>query len=246
MHKQLVLIAAVLLLGSPAIAGDFYVGVSVGVSSIDDTVDTAITSSAPLGELPDEFSLNGRPFDSNETASGITIGWNARDWLAVELSYTDLGNTGQSLPTPFIGPVPLVTPAIRPNFIPPNVITVPTVAVLSNVNAASLEVEEWSIAARFRKSLISNLSANWSVGISRAHFDADGQLAILELVTLNPSVVNRIDVPYASPKSETGFNLGLGFEWRFSDRYSADIGYRRHDTRVIDVETVTLRLVVTL
>lgn len=246
MYKLSVLIVAFLLVGPPAIAGNFYIGGSIGVSMIDDTVDAAITLPAELGVLPDEVSLNGRPFDSNETASGITIGWNANDWLAVELGYTDFGNTGQSLPTGFIGPVPLVTPGIPSIGVLPNFGGFASFPVSSNANAAALSVEEWSIGAKFRKTLISNLSANWSIGITRAQFDADGQLTINELVTLDPLVINRIDLPYASPESETGFNFGLGFTWRFSDRFSADIGYRRHDTRVIDVETVALQLIVTL
>ena len=246
MYKQSALIVAFLLVGPPVIAGDFYIGGSIGVSMIDDTVDAANTLPVELGVFPEEFSLNGRAFDSNETASGITIGWNANDWLAVELAYTDFGNTGQSLPTGLFSQVPLVTPAVSPIGIPPNFGGFVSVPIFSNTNAAALSVEEWSIGAKFRKTLISNLSANWSIGITRAQFDADGQLTINELVTLDPLVINRIGLPYASPKSETGFNFGLGFAWRFSDRYSADIGYRRHDTRVIDVETVALQLIVTL
>lgn len=246
MHKQSGLIFAIFIVGPPAIADSFYIGGSIGVSMIDDTVDAAITSPGQPGELPDEISINGRPFDSNETASGITIGWNANDWLAVELGYTDFGNTGQSLTTGFFGPVPLVTPLEPPIEIPPNFGGFVAFPISLNANAAALSVEEWSIAAKFSKTLISDLSANWSIGITRAQFDADGQLTINELVTLDPLVINRINLPYASPENETGFNFGLGFAWRFSDRFSADIAYRRHDTRVIDVETVTLQLIVTL
>ena len=246
MHRHSALVASVLLFTLPAFAGDFYIGGSIGVSMIDDTVDTAATSFVTVGERPDEISLKGRPFDSNETASGITVGWNARDWLAVEFAFTDFGNTGQEIPTAFFGPVATVTPAGPPVVIPPNFGEIRPFAIISNVNAAALGVEEWSIAARFRKSLVSNLAANWSVGITRTQFEAEGQLTFSELVTLEPLVVNRFEVPYASPKSETGFNFGFGVEWRFGDRFFADIGYRRHDTRVLDIETVTLRLMVTL
>ena len=113
-------------------------------------------------------------------------------------------------------------------------------------NAAVLEIEEWSIAAKFRKTLFSKLSANWSVGVTHAQFEALGQVTVNEIVSLNPLVFNPVAIPYASPESETGFNFGLGFAWDFNDRFSADIGYRRHDTRVIDAETVTLRLIFTL
>jgi len=239
MQNQFRLIIAVLLVGPPAIADTFYFGANIGVSMIDDTANATLTSSSAPGVLPDEISLDGRTFDSNETASGIFVGWNANDWLAVEFGYTDLGNTGQSLPIGFFGPVPLVIP-------PANFGGLIAVPASFNANASALGVEEWFIAAKFSKSLISGVAANWSVGITRAQFDADGQLTISEIVTLNPLVINRITRPYASPESETGFNFGFGVAWDFSDRFSADIGYRRHDTRVIDVESVMLQLIVTL
>ena len=255
MYRQFALAAAILLVAPLAVAGSFYIGGSVGVSMIDDTVDTSVPSLVSFGEFSNEIPLDGRSFDSNETASGFTIGWNAKDWFSVELGYTDFGNTGQSLPsgllgpvppTGFFGPVPIVTPADPPIPIPPNFGGVISFPASPNLFAAALSVEEWSITAKFRKSLISDLSANWSIGVTRARFDAEGQLTVNEVVTLDPLVLNTIDLPYASPDDETGFNFGLGFEWRFSERFSADIGYRRHDTRVIDVETVILQLIVAL
>ncbi len=246
MHGRFALGVAALIVGPLAVADDFYIGGSVGVSVYDDTAETAIPSPVGLGELPDEISLNGRRFDSNETALGITIGWNANDWLSVELGYTDLGNTGQGLPTAFFSTTPIVSPAAPPLPVRPNIGGILTYPISSIPFAAALDVEEWSIAAKFRKSLISELSANWSVGVTRASFDAEGRLTINEVVTFNPLVLNRVDLPYASPKDETGYRFGFGFDWRFGERFSADIGYRRHDTRVIDVESVVLQLIVTL
>lgn len=236
MRDKLLLIGALFMLGPPAIAGDFYVGASIGVSMIDGTVDTA-------NNPPDGISLNGRSFDSNETTKGITIGWNAKDWIAVELAYTDFGNAGQETPVLTVptGPIEFNPPVSPPFIDPPPVVFFPS----SIFGGSALAVEEWSLAARFRKALVSGLSANWSVGITRAQFDAEGSLSVAEVVTVNPLVVNRVEVPYASPEDETGYYFGFGFEWGFSDLFSADIGYRRHDTRVIDVETVTLRLIAT-
>ena len=254
MYRQFALAVAGFLAAPLTLAGDFYIGGNIGVSMIDDTVDTATPSLAAFGEFPSEVSLNGRRFDSNETASGFTVGWNAKDWLSVELSYTDFGNTGQNLPSglfgplpppSFFGPGPIVTPdPLIP--IPPNIGGIVTVPVSPNSFAAALSIEEWSIAAKFRKSLIADLSANWSIGITRAQFDAEGQLTLNEIVTLNPLVLNTRNLPYASPDDETGYNFGFGFEWRFSERFAADIGYRRHDTRALDIETVILQLTVTL
>ncbi len=248
MHNQSGLIIAILLVTPPAIADTFYFGGTIGVSMFDDTADAALTSSSGPGELPDEISIDGQLFDSNETTSGVFIGWNANDWLAIEFGYTDLGKTNQSLSVGFLTAVPLTIPLDLPISIIPGPVAFISRAFPTNfnANAAALGVEEWSISAKFSKSLISDLSANWSVGVTHARFDADGQITVSEIGSLIPLVFNPVDLAYASPESETGFNLGFGFTWDFHDRLSADIGYRRHDTRVIDVDTVTLRLKVTL
>lgn len=245
MYKPVSLITTFLLLAQPAIADTFYFGGNIGVSMIDDTVDAAPTSVSGPGVFPDQISLNGQPFDSNETAWGAFVGWNAYDWLAIELGYTDLGNAGQDLPFGFFEQTPLTISQVVPiSFIPAAfIIAAPAPSASS---APALSIEEWSIAAKFSKTLISSLSANWSVGITRAHFDVEGQLTVSELVTLVPLEFRQTSLPYAAPDSETGFNLGFGFAWGFNDRFSADIGYQKHDTRVIDVETVALRLIVTL
>lgn len=59
-------------------------------------------------------------------------------------------------------------------------------------------------------------------------------------------VTERIHVVYASPGGETELRCGFGFDWRFSDRFAVELGYRRHDTRVLDIEAVTVQLVVSL
>jgi len=244
-HSQSGLIIAILLVASPAIADTFYFGGTIGVSMFDDTADAALTSSSGPGVLPDEISIDGQLFDSNETTSGVFIGWNANDWLAIEFGYTDLGKTDQSLSVGFLTAVPLTIPPGLPisTFSFSAISAFPT---NFNANAAALGVEEWSISAKFSKSLISDLSANWSVGITQAQFDADGQLTFSEIITFVPLVISPVTRPYASPGSETGFIFGFGFAWDFNDRFSVDVGYRKHDTRVFDVDTVTLRLKITL
>ena len=246
MHRQIA-VATILVMTAPlAVAGDFYIGAGIGVSSFDDTVNASTPPPTALGEFPDEASLNGRSFDSEETAWELAVGWNARDWISLELAYTDFGNTGQSLLVGFIDPAPTIVPAAPPLPTPPSFGGIAAFPTTSNAFAAALSVEEWSIAAKFRKPLIHDLSANWSIGVTRARFDAEGRLTVNEIVTFNPVVLNRVDLPYASPEDETGYRFGFGFEWRFNERFSADIGYRRHDTRVLDVETVNLQLRVAL
>lgn len=115
------------------------------------------------------------------------------------------------------------------------------ISVRLDLNGSALDIEAWSISARISKPLISKLSANWLVGITQSQIDAGGQLTINEIVSLNPLVLNRMDNPFALPESETGFNFGFGFAWDFGDRYFAEVGYRKYDTRVIELDTVTLQ-----
>lgn len=246
MRRLIALTMATYFIGPLANAGDYYITGGVGVSKIDDTVDTTTPSLVVFGDFPNEVSLNGRPFDSDETASELAVGWKAREWLSVELGYTDFGNAGQSLPTGLFGPVPVARPANPPLIPPAGFVGVAPVPIAPDLFSAALSMEEWSLAAVFRKPLLSDLSANWSIGVTRAQFDAEGRLTVNEIVTLDPLVLNSIDLPYASPKSETGYRFGFGFDWRINERFSADVGYRRHDTRVITIETILLRLIVTL
>lgn len=244
MNRQYGLVVSALLLSPIASAETFYISGSIGVSMVDDIASADLTSSSQPGELPEEISLNGSAFDSDEPAYGISVGWRAKDWLAVELGYTDLGESTQIVRTPFFGttvPAPdlIEIPPVGIGF--PNVIAAPL-----NIEGPTLGIEEWSLAAKFSKSLVSGWSANWSVGITHVQFDAEGQFTINEIVTLDPLVLNSTSIPYASPDNEVGYKFGFGFAWSFNDRFSADIGYQRHDTQVVDVESVTLQLILSL
>ena len=70
MHYRFGLVASALLLSPIATAQTFYVGASIGVSMVDDIVSADLTSSSQPGELPDEVSLNGSAFDSDEPSYG--------------------------------------------------------------------------------------------------------------------------------------------------------------------------------
>jgi len=169
MQNRFGLIAALMLVIQPAIADTFYIGGSIGVSMIDDTASAPLTTAVAPILLPSEISLNGLVFDSNETASGLFIGWNATNWLALEFGYTDLGDASPS-GFGFFGTVSLTQPIVP--IVPlPNFGGIVAFSAPPGTNA-TLGIEEWSIAAKFRKSLFSKLSANWSVGITHARFDA--------------------------------------------------------------------------
>ncbi|MEO1201071.1 MAG: outer membrane beta-barrel protein [Pseudomonadota bacterium] len=242
-------IAVTLLASAPlASAEGFYVAGRIGASSVN---DAASASQAIFGgpDLPSSVGLDGRPFDSSDTAAGLVVGWQAKSWLALELSYADLGEA-ESRPGGLIGPVPIVVPSVVSPSVPinvtPNALVRPFTTIQANRNAATLSVTEWSFAARFSAKLVSKLSANWSIGVSQSEFDAGGEFQFLQPITPTPTPPDPgfefVGVPYESPSSEVGFNWGLGFEWAFNDRFAADVGYRQHKTGVIDVESVTLQL----
>lgn len=244
MHHRFGLIVAALLLSPVAKAETFYIGGSIGVSMVDDIVSADLTSSSQPGELPEEISLNGSSFDTNEPAYGITLGWRAKNWLAIELGYTDLGESKQTLRAPFLG---TVTPSLNPAGFPPGPIDFfGPIAAPVILDGPTLGIEELSLAARFSMPLISGLSANWLIGITQNQFDAGGQLTINEIVTLDPLVLNSTNIPYASPDNEIGYKFGFGFAWKFNDRFSADFGYQRHDTQVVDIESIALQLILSL
>ena len=242
MHHRFGLIVSALLLGPVASAETFYIGASIGVSMVDDIVSADVTSVSQPGELPSEISLNGSAFDTDEPAYGITLGWRAKEWLALELGYADLGESRQTFRAINLGTfVPPLNPIPFPPGLGPGGLT-GIVAAPLNFDGPSLGIEEWSLGARFSAPLVSDLSANWSIAITQVQFDASGELTINEIVTLDPLVLNSVSIPFASPDNEIGYKFGVGFAWKFNDRFSTDIGYQRHDTRVVDVETVALQL----
>lgn len=249
MHTRTVIAVAFLASAPLASAEGFYVAGRLGASSVNDAASTSQTTFAGP-DLPSSVGLDGRPFDSSDTAAGLVVGWQAKSWLALELSYTDLGEADSSLGG-LIGPVPIGIPSVVfspsvPINVPINALVRPFTSISADRNAATLSVTEWSLAARFSAKLVSRLSANWSIGVSQNEFDAGGEFQFLQPITPTPTPPDPgfefVGVPYASPSSEVGFNWGLGFEWAFNDRFAADLGYRQHKTGVIDVESVTLQI----
>ena len=204
-----------------ASAGErFYVGAGLGQSRAGDLADAedpfGSGSSFPLTSM----SVDGFEFDGEETAWGALLGWKAKDWLAIELGYHDLGNFGASIGFRAIG---------------------------APESTLSLDIEEWSLGARFSVPVSRDFAANWFVGASRVDFEADGRFAISTgLPLFGPGSTEIIVLPFASPDDETGLVWGFGFTWRASERIELDLGYRRHDTRVLEIDAVSLDLLFSL
>ena len=196
----------------------FYVGARSGVSQYGGTADTSAPTAFSFPP-PTEISIAGLPFKSDETAWGVYGGWRVKEWLAVEVGFNDLGNTGRRT-------FAVISPGLAG-------ITTSGVAV---------DVEELYLGTRFTIPLSQRWNANWLAAITRATFDAEGSLPLIIGVpffgTPSPVVAQRI--PYASPDDETGFVWGFGFGWEFADRWGLDLGYRQHDAQVFDVDSFSV------
>ena len=247
MPNRAALFVITMCLPAAAQADGFYLAADIGISSYNDRVSTGATVRGPSGSAPTEATLRGQPFDSEETKWGLAAGWQLRDWLAVEVAFTDLGNSGQEdLIAVFggaFGAGPIVVPNPPPPPLPPIGISgfVPANPVLPG--RAALDAEEWSLSARFNKQLIDKLSANWLVGLTRTDYSAEGTFPFAEIdTTVVPFDVTIVEVPYAAPDAETGYVWGLGFGWQTSASTTLELSYRQHKTDVIDVDTTSLRL----
>ena len=236
-----------MLFTRPAMADGFYIGADLGISKVDDVANAEKVALCEPLCFDDEISINGIHFDGNESAWGLVFGWKVRDWLALEASYSELGEPAEFVSLPVVtATTPLIGPVIPPNFPPPTgVIDVaypPFGAGPNNFGSyAALSIREIALSAKFSKRLTDRYGAYWTLGITRANFEASGSLRIPVLAGIGQGPIEFSVSPYATPDSTTGTVWGFGFAWDASDRFSFDIGYRRHDTRVIDVETVMLR-----
>jgi hypothetical protein len=189
-----------------------YVGGSLGASRFDGTADADQPDF--IGQIPDELSVNGLPFESTETAWSVYAGWQIKRWIALELGFSDLGNSGdESIISIFPGD--------------------PGAALVSS---RSLGIEEWHLGARFSAPLSRSISADWIVGLTRAQFDAKGEVPLF-----GPDPFVQIEtIPFSSPGDETGLTWGFGFKWKLHERALVGIEYRQHNTQVLDVDTLSL------
>lgn len=192
-------------------AESFYVGGSLGASRFDGTADTDRRESG--GTIPSEISLDGLPFESTETAWAVYGGRQVKAWLAIELGFADLGNSGREFLVSSSGDSVIFR------------------------NAAALNIQEWYLGTRFSTPLSQRISADWLVGVTRAQFDAEGSLPLL--IGLSPDVQIE-EIPHASPDEETGLVWGFGFNWKLHERVVLGIDYRQHNTQVLDVDTLSL------
>jgi OmpA-like transmembrane domain len=228
MRRHIVTITLLALGASASAEPRFYAGASLGASRFDDTASTG----AHFPDFGPGVPIDFQTFHSSETAWGASFGWQAKRWLAVELGYSDLGNSGTdlsvlqafpSLPSPGVSYGPPLPPGSY------------GVAVQFR-NSVALGIADWHVGTRFSVPLSPRFQANWLAAVSRARFDVQGVVSVLPVFGGEPPTY----VPFVSPGDETGLVWGFGFGWRVNSWLSLDLAFRRHDTRVLDVDTASL------
>lgn len=228
-------------LAPSAFAEPFYAGAEIGLATFDDTADADRIPSCGAQCVPSAVSINGTHFDSEETAWSVFAGWNIRDWVSIELAWSDLGETGDTLdiPSSLVMPQVIQYPAFPAAF---DGIFFVDSAIVSPVDSAALSVEELTLSTVFRKQLAERFSASWSLGVIRASFDTKGSIPVGTVSSSPPPTITYTPVPFAAPDDEFGFLWGIGGAWHVTDRIDVELTYRNHDVRVVDVETYSLRI----
>ncbi|MCI0441474.1 MAG: porin family protein [Chloroflexi bacterium] len=196
--------------------GGFYVGVSIGYSQVDGLAHSD-------GDL--EFSFPQPPALPEIVAAGIN-----------DVAFAD----SDSPRAVFIG--------YRINqYIGVQLGTVELGAFSSDQTArsfgsATVEIDEYALSAKVQYPLTRRLSANWQLGLTRSDFDVDGDAEVVfGLPGGGGFFVDR--TPFSAPNSETGYLWGFGFGWKLTPRVSVDLNYTRHDTQVLEVDTLDLGVV---
>ncbi len=75
---------------SPALAGEFFIGVNAGTSNFDglnDACDDLLESNQTIAGLPVTCQVN----DDSDTVLGLNAGYNLNRYLGLEVGYIDLG-----------------------------------------------------------------------------------------------------------------------------------------------------------
>jgi len=106
---------------------------------------------------------------------------------------------------------------------------------------ASLKIDEYAFSAKLHHSLTQSISANWWLGLSHNNFSAGGNASIVTGLIGGGGLIT-VSAPYSDPGSEIGYLFGFGFDWAISPIFSLDLNYKKHDTRVIIVDTLEVGL----
>ncbi len=216
MHRAILLMAAVAV-AAPATAADWplYLGASIGLAEVDGTANTDGFRLTSGPDLPDAVPLDGLPFEDDDGTWSAFLGYEINRYVAVEVGYADLGRHSSRIN-------------------------------IGSRGSPRLEAESAYFAGRLSFPLTEHIDATWRLGLSQTWFDAEGRTFVFSgspgPILGGPILGVFTEIPFADPDDETGFVWGFGFDWRFARRFSAEIGFTRHDVQVLDVDTYNLRL----
>ncbi len=206
----------------------------LGYSSSDGIV-AIDRQSVDLSPSATGFSGASLPIDDSDFSWHALAGYRLNDYFGLEAGFFDLGSF-----------------RAKPN------------ALFAFPNEAEIGVRQIYIGARFRAPVYKKLYAAWTIGATRASFDARGNLLVEQIVLSNPpplpppifitpgepTVVGPVRpapvINFVDPDDEYGFLLGFGFELPVTNKISLGLDYRRHDARIQTIETIDLSLILGL
>lgn len=230
-------------------AGDFYIAISVGSSSIEDSVATQqylptpstvvgdpvapVTPFPPTLSFDDIFDIINQPqvafvipfsveSDGDEAGYEFSLGYHVLDNLDVEISYADLGDYSTT-------PVQLAPGGVVTGFAPGFDVVTP-----------EFSIEQYAIRARYGYPIKDNLSLLASAGFINTTVDADFSLDS----STSPNLPDGQSLfsDFGRSTAGTGAQLGLGIGWQLQTNYSINLSYYRHFADAADLGSFLLSL----
>ena len=202
----------------------FYGGVSIGNSSVDGRASAPATIRFSP-QLPSSLSINALPFDDDDTTWSVFMGYNATQYVGLELGYSDHGTFRNEL----TGPDPASLSIEEFHF--GAMLRYPLTDRLSLTGGAGVS------RARF--------DVDGSVGVLVVNAPPFPSLPFPVL----PPIVGLFPISGViqyraldTPDDETGGYWKVGVNWRFTDSLEAGFNYGQRDLQVQEVETLTLSL----
>jgi opacity protein-like surface antigen len=220
------LVAVLSPMYSEAVERGVYVGIDAGQGRTELEADQPVFSIGP--PLPTRFS-----HDERDTSVGLHIGYEFSNRFAIELSYSDLGET-RSIREVDLSGVPVGQPS--PNFsftdFPPFLVDRPSFGPPVAGVAVAFLVPEREVVTFESKSLSLSMIGRFPLGESVSIFGSAGISA--QKIDSNISIWNggqQALVINGDDEHSSGAGvLGLGAQWAFHPRWYMRAQVQRHFT----------------
>lgn len=196
--------------GSAAEERKFYVGGSISRAEIDGTISTdeGVTF-FPFSPFPTQLGFRTAGLD------GLEVDETARVWGAFA-GYNFSRYFGVEVGYRDLG-----------SYVPVDFL----------LDSSSFQISELSISAKLRFPVSRSVSLTGRLGASRNFFDTSGQAAGA-LSFADGGFIFRATKPVSTPSDETGYLWGVGAEWRVTEGIGIGVNFVRHETGIIDVDTI--------